>query len=278
MCSVAQLWLFVTSWTIARQAPLSMEFSRQEYWSRLSFPTPGDLPYPGTEPESLASPALAGEFFTTVVVQLLSRVWLFKASWIAACQASCPSLSPGICSNSCRLSLVKLSNHLILCCPLLLLPSIFPSIRGFSSELVLHIRWPKYWSSSFSNSLPGNIQGWFPLRLTGLISLQVQGTLKSLLQHHSLKAPVLWCSALFMIQFLNPYITSGKTTALTVQILVGKVLSLLFTTLSWFVIAFLTRSKCLTIICLSVYYLFCLIKVSAPREVGLYLVHRSPRA
>ena len=148
------------------------EFSRQEYWSGLSFPTPGDLPYPGTEPESLASPALAGEFFTTVV-QLLSWVWLFKASWIASCQASCPSLSPGICSNSRRVSPLKLYNYLIFCCPLLLLPSIFSSIRGFSSELVLHIRGPEYWSSSFSNSLPGNIQGWFPL--TGLISLQSKG-------------------------------------------------------------------------------------------------------
>ena len=125
-------------------------------------------------------------------------------------------------------------------------------------------------SSEYSGLISFKVD-WFDL-------LAVQGTLKSLLQHHSSKASVLWCSAFFMIQFIRVYITTGKTTALRVQILVGKVFSLLFTTLSRFVIHFLPRSKSLTIICLSVYYLFCLIKVSAPREGGLYLVHRSPRA
>ena len=135
---------------------------------------------------------------------------------------------------------------------------------------VLELQLQQQSSSEYSGLISFKVD-WFDL-------LAVQGTLKSLLQHYSSKASVLWCSAFFMIQFLYLYITTGKTTALTVQILVGKVLSLLFTTLSRFVIPFLPRSKCLTIICLSVYYLFCLIKVSAPREVGLYPVHRSPRA
>ena len=139
------------------------------------------------------------------------------------------------------------SNHLILCRPLLLLPSIFPSIRVFSSESVLLIRGPKYWSFTFSISSSNEYSGLISFRMDWLDLLAVQGTLKSLLQHHSSKASILWHSALFMVQFSHPYMTTGKTIALTRQTLVGKVMSLLFNMLSRLVIAFLPRSKHLLI-------------------------------
>ena len=133
------------------------------------------------------------------------------------------------------------SNHLIPCCLLLILPSVFPSIRVFSNESVLHIRWPKYWSFSIS---PSNEQsGLIPFRTDWFDLLEVQGTLKSLLQHHSSKASIIWHSALFMVQLSHPYMTTGKTIALTIWTFVGKVMSLLFNTLSRSVIAFLLRSK-----------------------------------
>ena len=126
------------------------------------------------------------------------------------------------------------SNHLILCHPLFFLPSIFPSIRVFSSESVLHIRWPKYWSFSFSISPSNEYSGLISFRMDWLDLLAVQGTLKSLLQHHSLKASVLRCSAFFMVQLSHPYMTTGKTIALTRQTFVGQVMSLLFNMLSRF--------------------------------------------
>jgi len=139
------------------------------------------------------------------------------------------------------------SNHLILCCPLLLLPSIFPSIRVFPNESVLHIRWPKYWSFRFSFS-PSNEQlGPISFRMDWFDLLAVQGTLKSLLQHHSSKASILWHSAFFMVQLSHSYMTTGKTIALTIQTFVGKIMPLLFNTLYRFVIAFLPRSKHLLI-------------------------------
>ena len=139
------------------------------------------------------------------------------------------------------------SNHLILCHPLLLLPSIFPSIRVFSAESVLRIKWPKYWSISASASvLPMNVQGWSPLGLTGWIPLQSKG-LNSLLQHHSWKASILRHSAFFIVQLSHPYMTTGKTIILTRQTFVGKVMSLLFNMLSRLVIASLPRSKRLLI-------------------------------
>ena len=141
------------------------------------------------------------------------------------------------------IELVMLSEHLILCCSLLLLPSIYPSTRVFSSEPALHIRWPKYWSFSFSM----NIQGLISFRTDWFYLLAVQGTLKSLLQHHSSKASILWCSAFFMIHLSHRYMTSGKTRTLTIQTFVGKVMSLLFNMLSRFVIAFLSSSKHLLI-------------------------------
>ena len=139
------------------------------------------------------------------------------------------------------------SNHLILCRPLLLLPSIFPSIRVFSNESVLPIRWPKYWSFSFSISLSNEYSGLISFRMGWLDLLTVQGTLKSLLQHHSSKASILWHSAFFMVRLSHPYMTAGKTIALTRQTFVGKVMFLLFNMLSRLVIAFLPRSKCLLI-------------------------------
>ena len=143
--------------------------------------------------------------------------------------------------------LVMPSNCLILCCPLLLLPSIFASIRVFSNELVLHIRWPKDWSFSFNISPSNEHQGLISFRIDWLDLLAVQGTLKSLLQHHSSKASILQHSAFFIAQLSHPYMTTGKTIALTRQNFVGKVMSLLFNMLSRLVIAFLPRSKRLLI-------------------------------
>ena len=138
------------------------------------------------------------------------------------------------------------SNHLILCCPLLL-HSIFPSIRVFSNESALHIRWPKYYSFSFNISPSNEHPGLISFRMDWLDLLAVQGTLKSLLQHHSSKASVLWCSALFIVQLSHPYMTTGKTIALTRRTFVDKVMSLLFNVLSRLVITFFPRSKRLLI-------------------------------
>ena len=142
---------------------------------------------------------------------------------------------------------VMLSNHLILCCPLLLLPSIVPSIRVFSNGLVLCIRQPKYWGFSFSISPSNEYSGMISFRIDWFDLLADQGTLKSLLQHHILKASVLRCSNFFMVQLSQPYMTTGKTIALTIQSFVNKVMSVLFNVLSRFVIIFLPRGKCILI-------------------------------
>ena len=139
------------------------------------------------------------------------------------------------------------SNHLFLCHPLLLPPSIFSHIRVFSNESVLCIRWPKYWSFSFSISPSNEYSGLISLRMDWLDLLVVQGTLKSLLQHHSSKASILSCSAFFILQLSHPYMTTGKTIALTRRTFISKVMSLIFNMLSRLVIAFLRRSKCLLI-------------------------------
>ena len=139
------------------------------------------------------------------------------------------------------------SNHLILCCPLLLPPSIFPSISVFSNESVLSIRWSKYWSFSFNISPSNEYSGLISFGMDWFDLLAVQGTLRSLLQHHSSKASVLQCSAFFIVQLSHPYMTTGKTIALTRQTFIGKVISLLFNMLSRLVIAFFPRSKCLLI-------------------------------
>ena len=173
-------------------------------------------------------------------VQSLSHVWLFATPWTAACQASRSLL------KLMFIELVMPSNHLILCHPLLLLPSIFPSIRVFSNESVLRIRWPKYWSFSFRISPSDEYSGLIFFRVDWLALLAVQGTLKSLLQHYSSIASMLQHSALFMVQVSHPYLTTGKTVALTIWTFVGRVMSLLFNMQSRFVIA-LARGKRLSI-------------------------------
>ena len=156
----------------------------------------------------------------------------------AACQVSLSITSCWSLPRPMSIELVMPSNHLILCHPLLFLPSIFPSIRVFSNESSLHIRWPKYWSFSFNISPSNEHPGLISLRMDWLYLLAVQGTLKSLLQHPSSKASILWCSALFIVQLSHPSMTTGKTRALTRQIFVDKVLSLLFNMLSRLVITF----------------------------------------
>ena len=148
------------------------------------------------------------------------------------------------------IALVTPSNHLLLCCPFLLLPLVAPSIRVFSDGSALLIRWPKYWSFSFNISPSNEHPGLISFRMDWLDLLAVQGTLKSLLQHHSSKAFILQQSAFFMVQLSHPYTTTGKTLALTRQIFVGKVMSLLFNMLSRLIITFLPRSKHLLISCL----------------------------
>ena len=143
------------------------------------------------------------------------------------------------------MALVMPSNHLILCHLLLLQPLIFPSIRVFSNELVLHITWPKFWTFSFSISSSNEYSGLISFRMDWMDLLAFQGSLKSLLQNHSSKISFLWHSALFIVQLSHPYMINGKTIVLTRRIFVGKVMSLLFNTLSRLVIAFLPRSKCL---------------------------------
>ena len=166
------------------------------------------------------------------LVQLLSRVHLFVTPWTTAHQASLSITNPQSPPKPMSIESVMPSNHLILCCPLLLLPSIFPSIRIFSNKTVLHIRWPKYWSFSFNISPSNEYPGLISFRKDWLDLLAVQGTLKSLLQHHTSKASILWCSAFFIVQLSRPYMTSGKTIALTRWTFVGKVMSLLFNMLS----------------------------------------------
>ena len=150
-------------------------------------------------------------------VQSLSRVWLFVTPWIAARQASLSKANSQSSPKLISIELVLPSSHLILCCPLLILPPIPPSIRVFSNESTLHMRRPKYWSFSFSIIPSKEIPGLNSFRMDWLDLLAVQGTLKSLLQHHSSKASILWPSAFFTVQLLHPYMTTGKTVALTRQ-------------------------------------------------------------
>ena len=195
---------------------------------------PCPSPTPGVHSESYS--------FTFAVVQSLNCDWLFATPWTVARQSS---LSFAVFWSLLKLMSIKLvmpSNHLILCCPLLLLPSIFPSIKVFSSELALPIRWPKYWSFNFSIPPSNEYSGLISFKIDWFDLLVVCGTLKSLLQHHNLKASVLQCSAVFMVQLSHPYMTTGKTIALTRWTFVGKVMSLLFNMLSSFVTDFLPRN------------------------------------
>ena len=179
-------------------------------------------------------------------VQSLSRVWFFANPWTAARQASLSITNSQNLPEPMPIELVMPSNHLILCHPLFLLPSIFPSIRVFSNESALHIRWPKYWSFSFSIS-PSNQHPGLIFRMDWLDLLAVQGTLKSLLQHHSSKASILRFSAFFIVQLSHSYMTTGKIIALTRLTFVGKVMSLLLNMLSRLLLTFLPRSMRLLI-------------------------------
>ena len=179
--------------------------------------------------------------------QLLSCVRLFATPWIAAHQASLSITNSRSLPKLMSIKSVMPSSHLILCRPLLFLPPIPPSIRVFSSESTLHMRWPKYWSFSFGISPSNEHPGLISFRMDWLDLLAVQGTLKSLLQHHSSKASILLRSAFFTVQLSHPYMITGKTIALTRWTLVGKMMSLLFNMLFRLVITFLPRSKCLLI-------------------------------
>ena len=172
-------------------------------------------------------------YFSFRSVQLLSRVQLFATPWTAARQACLFITNSQSLFKLTSIESVMPSNHLILCRPLLLLPSIFPSIRAFTNESTLHISW------SFSISPSNEYSGLISFRMDWLDLLAVQGILKSLLQHHSLKGSILWHSAFFMVQLSHPYMTTGKTIVLTRWTFVSKVMSLLFNTWSRFVIVFL---------------------------------------
>ena len=180
-------------------------------------------------------------------VQLLSCIWLYATPWIAACQASLSITNSRSLPKLMPIQSVIPSSHLILCCPFLLLPPTPPSIRVFSSESTLPMRWPKYCSFSFSISPSSEHPGLISFRMDWLDLLAVQETLKSLLQHHSSKASIFQHSAFFTVQLSHPYMTTGKAIALTRRTFVGKVMSLLFNMLSRLIITFLPRSMRLLI-------------------------------
>ena len=178
-------------------------------------------------------------------VQSLSHVQLFATPWITASQSSLSITNSQGLPKPMSIESVMPFSHLIFCCPLLLLPPNLPSIRVFSNESTLCIRWPKYWSFSFNISPSNEHPGLISFRVDWLDLLAVQGTLNSLLQHHSSKASILWCSAFFTVQLSHPYMTTGKIIAWTIRTSVSRVMFLLFNTLSRFVIAFLPRSNLL---------------------------------
>ena len=188
----------------------------------------------------------------TSSIKSFSCVWLFATPWTAAHQASLSISNYQSLLKLMSIESVVQCNHLIFCWPVLLPTSVFPCIRVFSNESVLHIRWPKYWSFSFSISPSKEYSGLISFRIDWFDLLAIQEILKSLLQHQSLKASILWPSAFFIVQLSHPYMTTGKTIALTGWIFVGKVMSLLFNMLSRWVIVFLPRSKHLLILWLTV--------------------------
>ena len=188
-------------------------------------------------------------FFVLLPLLLFSFSYfqLFATPWATACQASLSFTFSWSLLKLMSVESVMLPNHLILCRPLLLMLSVFPSIRIFSNELALCIRWPKYWSFSFSISPSNEYLGLISFRIDWFDLLAVQGTLKGLLQHHSSKTLILHCLAFFMVQLSHACMTTGKSIALTIQTFVGKVMSLLLNMLSRFVIAFLPRNEGLLI-------------------------------
>ena len=209
-------------WPILSTLNVSVRVNHKKYWGRIS----------------------------QIPVQLLSRVRLFATPWTTAHQASLSITNSRSPPKPMSIESVMPSNYLILCCPLLLLPSIFPSIKAFSNDSALCIKWPKYWGFSFNISPSNEHPGLISFRMNWLNLLAVQGTLKSLLQHHSWKATILLCSAFFIVQLTHPYMTTGKTINLTRWNFVDKVISLTFNMLSSLVITFLPRSKYLLISCL----------------------------
>ena len=182
-----------------------------------------------------------------IFVQSFSRVPLFATPWTIACQASQSTIISQSLLKLMSIELVMPSKHLIPCCLLLLLASVFPSIKVFSNELALHIRWPKFQSINFNTSPSNEYSGLFSFKIDWFDLLAVQGTLKSLLQHHSSRASILWHSVFFLVQLSHSYMTTAKTIVLTIWIFVSKVMSLLFNMLSRFAIAFLPRRKYLLI-------------------------------
>ena len=182
-----------------------------------------------------------------ILVQSLIRIWLFVTPWMAAHQASLSFTVSGSLLKLMSIELMMPTNHLILCHFLHLMSSVFPNIRVFSSESALHIRWPKYWSFSVSICPSNEYSGLISFKIDWFNLLAVHRTLKSLLQHHSLKVSVLWHLVFFVVQLSHQYMTARKTIALTRQIFVGKVTSLLFNMSSRFIIVFLPRSKHLLI-------------------------------
>ena len=188
-----------------------------------------------------------GDWMPGSSVQSLSSAWLFATPCSAAYQTSLSITNSQNLPKRMSIESVMPSNHLIPCCPLLLQSSIFPSIRAISNESVLHIRWPQYWSFSFSMSPLIEYSGLISFRIHWLDLLGVQRTLKSLLQHYSSKASILWWSTFFMVQLSHLYMTTGKTIVLTRWTFFGKVMSLFLNMLSRLVIAFLSRNKCLII-------------------------------
>ena len=190
---------------------------------------------------------ILGCISVSVSIQSLIRVRLFVTPWTAAPQASLSITNSRSPPKPMSIKSVMPSNHLILCSPLLFLPSIFPSLRVFSNKSALHIRWPKYWSFSFNISPSNEHPGLISFRMDWLDLLAVQGTPKSLLQHHSSKASILLHSAFFIVQLSHPYMTTGKTIILTRWTFVDKVMSLLFNRLSRLIITFFPRSKHLLI-------------------------------
>ena len=180
-------------------------------------------------------------------IQFSSSVMSFVIPCTAACQTSLSITNSRSMLKLMSIESVVPSNHLILCCPLLLLPSIFPRIRVFSNETVFRIKWPKHWILSFSISPSNEYSGLISFQIDWFGILAVQGTLKSLLQYHSSKASILWCSAFFIVQLSHPHMTTEKAIALSRQTFVGKVMSLLLNMLYRLDIAFLPRSKCLLI-------------------------------
>ena len=191
------------------------------------------------------TPSWENAYATVVVAVILSltHIQLITTTWTTACQASQSITISWSLLKLMSIELVIPSNHALLCHPLLLLPSIFLSIRVFSNESALCIKWPTYWSFSFSISPSSEYSGLISFQIDWFDLLAVWGTVKSILHHHSSKAWILQCSAFFMVQLYHPYMTTGKAIALTTRIFVGKVMSLLFNMLSRFVICFLPRRK-----------------------------------